>query len=162
MKMTGKRHSSKVASREASREVAASRTRDPLLEFRDQGFGRWMDEFFARQEPQAARFMPAVDVSEDDAKYCITVELPGASKDDVTVEHHENMLTIRGEKKSEREEKQERSRLVERSYGAFSRSFTLPRDADPDHVHAAFKNGVLEVEIPKTEEAKPRTVSIKS
>ena len=120
----------------------------------------WMSSLRGR-EPQVARFMPAVDVSEDDAKYCITVELPGASKDDVTVEHHDNMLTIRGEKKSEREEKKEQRRYVERTFGSFSRSFSLPADADADQVKATFENGVLTLAIPKTEADKPRVVAIK-
>ncbi len=112
--------------------------------------------------PSARRgWMPALDVNETDDHYAITVELPGARREDVTVELEEGMLTIRGEKKSEREEKNEQRRFVERSYGTFSRSFSLPRDADGDRIEAAFENGVLTLTIPKSEEAKPRTVSIK-
>ena len=105
---------------------------------------------------------PAIDVSEDDGHYVVSVELPGVGKDDVTVECHDGVLTIRGEKKSEREEKKEKSRYLERSYGAFSRSFTLPPNADPDRIQASFKDGVLTVTIAKTEEAKPRVISIKA
>ncbi len=112
--------------------------------------------------PMARRgWMPALDVNETDDEYAITVELPGARKEDVTVEFEEGMLTIRGEKKSEREEKKEQQRFVERRYGTFSRSFSLPRDADGDRIQASFENGVLTLNIPKSEEAKPRTVSIK-
>jgi HSP20 family protein len=107
------------------------------------------------------RFAPAVDVTEDDDEYTVTAELPGIDKKDVTIELHEGMLTIRGEKRSEREEESEQRRHVERCFGTFSRSFSLPPDADGEHVKANFENGVLRVKIPKTEEAKPRTVDIK-
>lgn len=106
-------------------------------------------------------FAPVVDVSEDDDHYTVTAELPGVKKDDVTIELHERVLTIHGEKRSEREEKTARRHHVERSFGAFSRSFTLPANADPDQIRARFEEGVLTVEIRKMEEAKPRTVTIK-
>jgi HSP20 family protein len=105
---------------------------------------------------------PAVDIAEDDERYVITVEMPGAEKEDVTVEAHDDVLTIRGEKRSEREEKREQSRYVERRYGSFSRSFTLPANAARDGVSASFSQGVLTVEVPKVEEPKPKIVSIKS
>jgi HSP20 family protein len=110
---------------------------------------------------RSARLAPAVDVSEDDKGYSITVELAGVKKDDVTVEVHENVLSIRGEKKSEREEKKDKTHWVERSYGSFSRSFTLPPAAVAEELKAAFKDGVLTIEIPKKEEVKPRQIAIK-
>ena len=110
--------------------------------------------------PARTRFVPAVDISEDDAKYVITVEVPGAARDDVSLEMHENTLTIRGEKKSEREEQKEQLRYVERTYGSFSRSFSLPANADGGRVTASFANGVLTIEVPKVEEAKPKVISI--
>jgi len=82
-------------------------------------------------------------------------------KEDVTVELHEDVLTIRGEKKSEREEKKDRSHWIERSYGSFSRSFTLPANAVAEEMKATFKDGVLSVEIPKKEAAKARQIAIK-
>ena len=109
----------------------------------------------------AGRWAPAVDVTERDDRYLVTCELAGAKKEDVTIEAHENVLTIRGEKRSERDEKDEKRHYVERSYGSFSRSFTLPSDAALDHVHATFSDGVLTVEIPKHEASKPRTIAIK-
>lgn len=135
-------------------------------------FGEWpsrlmprlSDEFF-REWPWAGRagaVLPAMDVRENDEHYAITVELPGARKDDVHVELQEGMLTIRGEKSSEREEKKEQSRYVERCYGSFSRSMRLPADADADHLDASFKDGVLAITIPKTEEAKPHSIAIKA
>lgn len=129
--------------------------------FRERGIparlSRWLEEGAG-----AVRFAPAVDVSEDDDRYLVTAEIPGASKDDVTVEADDQMLTIRGEKRSEREGKKEQTRWVERSYGSFSRSFTLPANAATDRVSAAFKDGVLTVTIPKREESKPKVISIKS
>lgn len=110
---------------------------------------------------QAGRWVPAMDVNEDDSQYVITIELPGTKREDVAVEAHENRLTIRGEKRDEREEKKEQRRYIERSFGSFSRSFSLPKDADSEHVEARFENGVLSISIPKLEEAKPRTVDIK-
>jgi HSP20 family protein len=103
-----------------------------------------------------------VDIAEDDESFVVTAEVPGAKPEDVTVEVHEGVLTLRGEKKSEREEKREHARYVERTYGSFSRSFRLPDNADGERVGATFKDGVLSLQIPKREEAKPRTVHIQS
>ena len=107
-------------------------------------------------------FAPAIDVSENDAQYSITAELPGGTKDDVQVELHDGVLTIRGEKKNEREEKKEKRHYVERTYGSFSRSFRLPGNADAERLQASFKDGVLTITVPKTEEAKPRTIAVKA
>jgi HSP20 family protein len=127
------------------------------------------EEFFSPERffrdlasPQrAVRLAPAVDVCEDERAYKITVELPGVKRDEVTVEVHENVLSIRGEKKSEREEKKDKTHWVERSYGSFTRSFTLPPTAVAEDLKASFSDGVLTIEIPKKEEAKPRTIAIK-
>ena len=121
--------------------------------------GRMFEDRFG---PRMARWSPAVDLSEDDGKYVFSVELPGTKREDVSVELHDNVLTIHGEKKSEREEKKEQRRWIERSYGSFSRSFTLPANAVSERVNASFRDGVLTVEIPKAEQAKPKVVSIKS
>ena len=131
--------------------------------FRELGRSPWrgLEELIGRRG-RAGRLAPAMDVAEDDGQYTITVELPGAKRDDVVVELHDNVLTIRGEKKSEREEKKEQVRWVERTYGSFSRSFTLPPNADGTKVQAGFENGVLTLAIPKAEEAKPRQIHIKS
>jgi HSP20 family protein len=110
---------------------------------------------------EATSWAPALDVTENDDKYAVAVELPGTNKDDVTVEVHENVLTIRGEKRDEREDENEQRRYVERTYGSFSRSFTLPSNAAGDRVNASFRNGVLTVEIPKSEEAKPSVIAVK-
>lgn len=120
--------------------------------------GRLFDEL-----PAASRgFQPSVDVSENDDAYVITAELPGAKPEDVTVELHEGVLTLRGEKRSERSGEKEQTRWVERTFGSFSRSFTLPSNAHGEKVDARFENGVLTLTVPKREEAKPRTIAIKS
>ena len=110
--------------------------------------------------PSLARWSPSVDVSESDSHYIVTAELAGASKDDVTVEMQDGVLTIRGEKKSEREQEDENQRYVERSYGMFSRSFTLPPNANEDEIKASFSEGVLTVEIAKREEKKPKAITV--
>ena len=122
---------------------------------------RLLDDLL-REWPSGPRgFVPAVEVSENDSRYTLTVEVPGVKKDDVHVDLREGMLVIHGEKKSEREEKKERSRYIERSYGSFSRSFSLPADADPDRLEASFKDGVLTINVPRTQESKPRQIAIK-
>lgn len=107
------------------------------------------------------RWAPSLDLSENDTNYIVTVELAGAKKDDVHVEIDDGVLTIRGEKKSEREEENEERRYTERSYGMFSRSFTLPSNAKDDDVKAAFDDGVLNVEIGKGDEPKAKAVQIR-
>jgi HSP20 family protein len=109
----------------------------------------------------AVVWSPAMDVSENDDQFVITMELAGGTKDDVTVETDDNVLTIRGEKRNERTDESEHRRYVERSFGSFSRSFTLPANADADSVNAQFSDGVLTVEIAKREEAKPKTIAVK-
>ncbi|MDJ0867331.1 MAG: Hsp20/alpha crystallin family protein [Myxococcota bacterium] len=121
-----------------------------------------LGRLFGETEPRERALVPPVEIAEDDEKYVLTMEIPGASRDQVTVETHDNVLTVRGEKRSEREEKKEHSRYVERRYGSFSRSFTLPANANPNQVTARFDAGVLTVELPKAEEPKPRSVAIKS
>ena len=111
------------------------------------------------RELKAGRWAPAMDIVEHTNGYTVTLELAGISKNDVTVECHDNMLTIKGEKRSESEHDDEHHHYTERSYGSFSRAVRLPADA-ADDVKATFKDGVLKVEIPKVEERKPRVVAI--
>ena len=111
--------------------------------------------------PGSAMFAPLEDVSENDDEYVVTAEIPGSNKDDVNVEADHGVLSIRGEKKSEREEKKEQRHYEERSYGSFNRSFRLPSNANADRIDASFKEGILTVTIPKSEESKPKVVSVK-
>ena len=132
---------------------------DPFEDF----FPRWSryGRSPALRAPLAEGWSPALDVSETEDAFVVTVELAGAKKEDVTVESHDNVVTIRGEKRSERNEETETRRYVERSYGTFSRSFSLPPNADGGRVEASFKDGVLTVEIAKRVEAKPKTIAVK-
>ena len=116
---------------------------------------------FGEGRSRGAELAPAVDLSEDEKSFRVTAELPGVKKEDVTIELNEDVLTIRGEKRSEREEKKDRAHWVERSYGSFARAFTLPNTAITDQMNASFKDGVLTVEIPKKEAPKARQISIK-
>jgi len=107
---------------------------------------------------------PAAEASGDAGAYRITVELPGVAEEDMHLEVHDDVLTLQGEKRTEREEKGETYYFTERSYGAFSRSFRLPPDADGKKVEAELKNGVLTVTIPKratSSESPPHRVEIR-
>ena len=96
---------------------------------------------------------PVVDIVEKDKQYLITAELPGLDADNIELKIANNTLTIKGEKKQEREEKKENYHFSERRYGSFQRSFTVPAGTDADKIEASFKNGVLTVTLPKTDEA---------
>lgn len=107
-----------------------------------------------------ARWAPAVDIYEKDNAIVLSAELPGMAEEDIDVEVHDGVLTIRGEKKFDNETKEENYHCVERRYGAFERSFTLPTTVNADDVKAAYKSGVLEVTLPKVEAVKPKKVNI--
>ena len=115
-----------------------------------------------QEEPMAvAEWSPLVDISEDDKEYLIKAELPDVKKEDVKVTAQEGTLTIMGERKFEKEEKGKKYHRVERAYGSFGRSFSLPDDASPAKVSAEFKDGVLTVHLVKDEKAKPQQVEVK-
>ncbi|MGC8901237.1 MAG: Hsp20/alpha crystallin family protein [bacterium] len=103
---------------------------------------------------------PAVDIYETKDNVVLKAELPGLDKKDFSIEIKDNILTLKGERKLEKETKEENYYRMERAYGAFSRSFTLPASVDKDKVKAKFKDGVLEVTIPKTEAAKPKQINV--
>jgi HSP20 family protein len=104
---------------------------------------------------------PAVDLYEEKDEIVAKVELPGLGKEDIQVNISDHILTIKGEKKSEEEIKQENYYRSERSYGSFSRSVELPTEVQADKTRASFKNGVLEVHLPKSEEAKKKEIKVK-
>jgi HSP20 family protein len=104
---------------------------------------------------------PLVDISEDDKEYLIKAELPEVKREDVKVTAEEGTLTIMGERKFEKEEKGKKYHRVERAYGSFGRSFSLPDDASPAKVSADFKDGVLSVHLVKTEKPKPKQIEVK-
>lgn len=115
----------------------------------------------AREMMTAANWVPPVDVLETDRDYIIKAELPEVKKDDVRVTVQDGVLTIFGERRQEQEEKDKRYHRVERSYGSFVRSFTLPEFVDEAKVSAEFKDGVLRLQLPKTEKARPRAIEVK-
>jgi HSP20 family protein len=106
------------------------------------------------------RWMPAMDLVESGDHFVLRADLPGMSEEDVSIEFEDGTLTLSGERKAEHEENEEGFHRVERSFGAFSRSLTLPQGTDADAVTAKFDRGVLEVRIPKPEQRKPRKIEI--
>ncbi|HLG43707.1 MAG TPA: Hsp20/alpha crystallin family protein [Nitrospirales bacterium] len=108
-----------------------------------------------------AEWAPLVDIVEEDKEYLIKAELPEVKKEDVKVTVQDEVLTVTGERKFEKEEKGRKYHRIERAYGSFTRSFTLPEDADSERVAAEFKDGVLKVHLPKSEKAKPKSVEVK-
>jgi HSP20 family protein len=114
-----------------------------------------------RESMMVADWVPSVDIAEDDKEYLIKAEIPEVDKKDVKVTVQEGVLAIQGERKKEAEENGKKFRRVERLYGAFLRTFTLPEDADETKVSAEFKDGMLLVHLPKTEKPKPKTVEVK-
>jgi HSP20 family protein len=110
----------------------------------------------------SSAWMPPADISEDANQITVTAELPGFKEKDVNVELHGDVLTISGERKRESEKKDRNYTRVERSYGQFCRSFTLPASVDRESVKASFSDGLLKLELPKKPEAKPRQIPIGS
>jgi HSP20 family protein len=111
-------------------------------------------------EGATRRWIPAMDLAETDDHFVLKADLPGLGEGDVNLEVEDNVLTVSGERKAEHEDKREGYVRVERAYGSFRRSLTLPEGIDPEGVTASFDKGVLEVRIPKPEERKPRRVAI--
>jgi HSP20 family protein len=106
------------------------------------------------------RWIPAMDLVEDDDRFVLRADLPGIDEGDVNIELEDSVLTISGQRKAEHEERKEGYYRIERASGSFSRSLTLPEGVDPEQVKASFDKGVLEVSIPKPEQRKPRKVTI--
>jgi len=124
-------------------------------------FGRPSRRGNGREEITLPDWTPLADITEDEREYLIKAELPEVRKEDVKVTVENGVLTISGERKFEKEEKKRKYHRVERGYGTFMRSFALPDDADFSKVNAEFKNGVLTVHVPKSEQAKPKQIEVK-
>jgi len=127
---------------------------------------RMFDSFFrsGRNEDTGlapAIWSPATDITEDDHGYSVKVELPGVKKDDVKITMENSVLTIRGEKKQEQGSMKDSVHRVERMYGTFQRSFTLPSSVRSEKIEATFWDGILTIVLPKAEEAKPKQVDVK-
>lgn len=108
-----------------------------------------------------ADFMPPVDIAETEKEYLIKLDLPEVPKEEVKVFVEGGVLTIQGERRKEKEEKGKRFHRIERSYGTFLRTFTVPPDADETKIDAEFKEGLLKVHLPKSEKARPKTIDVK-
>jgi HSP20 family protein len=109
---------------------------------------------------RARRWIPAMDLVEQEDRFVLRADLPGLSEEDVKIELDDNVLTISGERRSEQEERRDGYSRVERASGSFSRSLVLPEGVDADSVDARFENGVLEVSVPKPTQRKPQRVAI--
>ena len=123
-------------------------------------FNSFFDTPLGAGEGGGRRWLPAMDLVEADDRYVLRADLPGLAEGDVKIEVEDNVLTVSGERRAEHEQRGEGYHRLERAYGAFSRSLTLPEGVDADAVQASFERGVLEVRIPKPEQRKPRRVSI--
>jgi HSP20 family protein len=108
-----------------------------------------------------ADWVPSVDVSETDGEYQIKAEIPDVKKEDVKVTLEDGVLTIQGERKQEKEDKGKKYHRVERTHGSFVRSFTLPDLVDEEKVKAEFKDGILKLQLPKSEKARPKAIEVK-
>ena len=113
------------------------------------------------EEIATADWYPSVDVAETERAFHIHAELPGVKKEDIKVNVNDGVLTLSGHRKAKLEEKGKKFHRVERSYGSFSRSFALPDNVKPDSVQANFQDGVLEVDLPKSIDEKPKQVDVK-
>jgi HSP20 family protein len=107
-----------------------------------------------------ASFVPAVDIYEDNSKVVLKLEVPGLEEKDLDVRVENNTLTVKGERKFEKEEKEENFHRIERHYGSFYRAFTLPSTVDTEHINANYHNGVLKLELSKKPEAQPKQIKV--
>jgi len=107
-----------------------------------------------------SQFAPPVDVYEDEHNVVLKVEVPGVDEKDIDVRVENNVLTVHGERKVEKEEKEENFRRVERQYGSFTRTFTLPSTVDAERIQADYDKGILKIVLPKKAEAKPKSIKV--
>lgn len=128
---------------------------DPFAEL-----NRFQREMSRSFEPNG--WMPAVDIFEDKESIQVRAEIPGVKNEDVKIDVENNILTLRGDRKLENEDKKDGYHRIERFYGSFTRQFMLPRTVDAEHIDAQLKDGVLTVRIPKKAEVKPRSIAVKS
>ena len=138
---------------------------DPFREFTtlQDRMNRLFQDSFSPSRDEAlstSSFAPAVDVYEDEQKITLKIEVPGIDEKDIDIRVENNVLTVTGERKFEKEEKEENYRRVERHYGSFTRSFTLPNTVDAENISADYDRGVLKVQLAKKAEAKPKQIKV--
>jgi len=146
------------------RQRGVARTDNPFISLQNE-IDRLFDDFtrgFPAIGNGSANLMPTMDVAETDKEIEITAELPGLEEKDVQINIADNVLTVRGEKKAEKEQKDKNYRLIERSYGSFERSLTLPEGVNADAIKASIDKGVLKVVVPKPAPAQTRKIEVKS
>ena len=131
---------------------------EPLTADFDRLFSTLFDR--AGQSASAQRWVPAMDLVEHDDHFLLRADLPGLGESDVNIEFHDGSLTVSGERKAEHTQRERGYYRLERQFGQFSRTLTLPEGIDPEAVKASFTNGVLEIWIPKPEQRKPRRIPI--
>ena len=120
-----------------------------------------MPASFNREEMTRGAWAPSVDIYEDKDRLILEAELPGMSREDFDISVENNVITLRGERKFEKEDKGLKHHRIERAYGSFMRSFSLPEDADSNKVTADYKDGMLQVHLPKSQKATPKAIEIK-
>jgi HSP20 family protein len=130
----------------------------------NQLFGRAVGQGSGRSQSQAGERMwaPALDISERKDAYVVTVEVPGIKADDLDITLEDGLLTIKGERRFTQESSEQQFHRVERRYGSFRRSITLPSQVQAEQIEASFEDGVLEVTVPKAEEAKPKKITVRA
>jgi HSP20 family protein len=139
---------------------------EPFRDFKRmrRNMDRLWDSFFergVRRTDVDVEWLPSLDVAETKNEIVLRAEVPGLDTKDIDISLSDGLLSIRGEKKQEREDKEEDYHVVERSYGTFTRSIRLPKEVQSDKISASYKNGVLKVTLPKSEEAKKKESKIK-
>jgi HSP20 family protein len=132
-------------------------SRDPFARFFENFFG---EDLLPSEDVSNRAWMPAVNIRETDSAFLVEAELPGLTKKDIEITLENNLLKLSGERRFEKDTKEENYHRVERQYGTFLRTFSLPSQVDSNAVKATFKEGVLTIEVPKAEEAKPRKIAI--
>ena len=140
------------------------RPRRDLLSIRDE-MNRLLDSFFTGWPEQRkglleGEWAPSIDVAETDEEITVTAELPGVKQEEVDISIADGVLTLKGEKKEEKEVKEKNYHRIERNYGSFQRSVGLPTGAQADKAKATYKDGILTITVPKTEETKPKQIKI--
>lgn len=139
-------------------------SRSPFRELQDMQryYDRWFgnDMDVSKMTLNAPAFTPSCDIDETDTHYLLKFDLPGVKREDIKVEFQENLLTVSGERKEEREEKKANRTRSESFFGSFERSFTLPRTIKAEQIEASYTDGVLKLSVPKTEAAKTQHIKI--